>query len=98
MDEIGADTVQENKLLEASLNGQSDAFDRLFALHREYLKRIIAMRLDPRLKARLDASDVVQETQIEAMRRLPRYLRDRPVPVRLWLRQIAYDKVREARR
>jgi RNA polymerase sigma-70 factor (ECF subfamily) len=37
----------------------------------------------------VDPSDVVQETLTEAVRDLPDYLRDRPLPFYPWLRQLA---------
>jgi RNA polymerase sigma-70 factor (ECF subfamily) len=36
---------------------------------------------------------VVQEAQLEAVRRLGDYLQQRPMPFRLWLRQIAHDRL-----
>jgi RNA polymerase sigma-70 factor (ECF subfamily) len=54
---------------------------------------MVALRLDHHLRARIDPSDVVQEAQIEALRRLDAYLVERPMPFRLWLRRIAYDRL-----
>jgi len=45
------------------------------------------------LRARVDASDVVQETQMVAAKRLGDYLQRQPVAFRLWLRQIAQDQL-----
>ena len=46
----------------------------------------------------MDPSDIVQEAHIEALRRLPAYL-DRPsMSLRLWLRQITYDRLIMAHR
>jgi RNA polymerase sigma-70 factor (ECF subfamily) len=52
---------------------------------------MIAVRLDPRLNPRIDPSDVIQDTLTEAARKLPEYLRDRPLPFYPWLRQIAWN-------
>jgi hypothetical protein len=46
---------------------------------------------DPRLRPRVDPSDVVQEAQLDAFRRLADYLQRRPVPFRLWLRKPVGD-------
>ena len=46
------------------------------------------LRLSPRLKGRVDASDVVQEAYLEACRRVPDYLQNRPMPFFLWLRYL----------
>src|SRR5262249_58901794 len=54
--------------------------------------------LDPRLRARGDPSDVVQEAQLEALRLMDDYLRRRPMPFRLWLAKMAHDRLRKVRR
>lgn len=85
-------------LLRNALDGDRKAFDQLFARYRAYLHQVVELRLDANLRRRVDASDVVQEAQLEAARRLAHYL-DRPhIPFRLWLRQIAYDRVLMMRR
>ena len=49
---------------------------------------MVAVRLDRRLAARVDPSDVVQEALADAAPRpLDDYLRDRPLPFYPWLRQ-----------
>ena len=61
----------------------------LFAHYRERLKTMVRLRLDRRLQGRVDASDVLQETFIEASQRLPEYARAEPaqkMPFFLWLR------------
>src|SRR5262249_8921024 len=45
-----------------------------------------------RLTARVDASDVVQETYLEALRRLPGYLHEPGLPFVLWLRWLGREK------
>ncbi len=57
---------------------------------------MVELRLDPKLRSRVDPSDVVQEVHLEACRRLSAYLLERPLPFRLWLRQIAYDRTVKA--
>ena len=63
--------------------GNRQALDELFGQHRPYLRRIVQRCLDLRLLGRLDASDVVQETQLEVFRRLEDFLQRRPMPFRL---------------
>jgi RNA polymerase sigma-70 factor (ECF subfamily) len=58
----------------------------------------VEAHLDPLLQGRLDASDVVQEAQLEAIRRLPDFLERRPMPFRLWLRRMAYERLLMLRR
>src|SRR5262249_43593854 len=59
------------------------------ARHRDRLRKIVAARLDRRLAARVDPSDIVQEVLAEADRKLERYLGERPLPFLVWLRRLA---------
>jgi RNA polymerase sigma-70 factor (ECF subfamily) len=56
--------------------------------YRNYLHFLARLQLDPRLKGKLDASDVVQETLLQAHRRLEQF-RGRTEPeLMAWLRRI----------
>jgi RNA polymerase sigma-70 factor, ECF subfamily len=85
-------------LLDQVRRGNSQAAERLLANHREPMRRMIDLRLDPAIAARLDASDVVQEVLLEASRRLDAYLIDPKMPFHLWLRHIAKDHIIDAHR
>ena len=54
---------------------------------------MIQVRIDPRVSARIDPSDVVQETLTIASRKLPQYLASQPIPFYPWLRQIAWEQL-----
>jgi RNA polymerase sigma-70 factor (ECF subfamily) len=47
---------------------------------------MVELRMDQRLRNRINASDVIQEAYLEANDRLPEFLRERKMPFRLWLR------------
>ena len=96
MSDVQPDSAQTQSLLEQAQTGDRQAFEELFARHRPYLKQLVELRLDPKLRPRVDPSDVVQEAYLEAFRRLSTYLHERPMPFRLWLRQIAYDRTLKA--
>jgi RNA polymerase sigma-70 factor (ECF subfamily) len=81
---MSADPSEQDLLQQAS-HGQSAAVAALFARHRERLRRAIELRLGRRVAARLDASDVLQETYLEVVRRLPEYLQQPDLPFALWL-------------
>jgi RNA polymerase sigma-70 factor (ECF subfamily) len=98
MTALAADSAETQRLLAQARAGDPDARDQLFARHRPYLRRLVELRMDPRLRPRLDPSDVVQDAQAEAHRRLEGYLDQPPMPFRLWLRQIAYDQLLMLRR
>jgi len=80
-------------LLERARQGDPQAFAELFARHRDRVRQVVALRLDRRLAARVDVSDVVQDTYLEALRRLPDFLQQRPLPFDLWLRWLAHEQV-----
>lgn len=92
------DHPQTDELLARARQGASGAVDRLLDVHREPLRRMIDLRLDPALAARVDASDIVQDVLLEAHKRLEDYLRNPAMPFRLWLRHIAKDHVIDAHR
>lgn len=80
-------------LLDRVAHGDRQARDHLLDRHRGRLREVVAVRLDRRVAARVDPSDVVQETLIEAHRRLDDYLAARPMPFYPWLRRLALDHV-----
>jgi RNA polymerase sigma-70 factor (ECF subfamily) len=59
---------------------------------------MVYLRIDPRLAARLDPSDIVQDALAEAHRRLPVYAAERPIPFYPWLRRIAWERLLRMRR
>lgn len=69
-----------NDLLEQLRCGNRRALAALFDQHRERLRRMVELRLDPRLRARLDASDVMQEAFLDVDRDLEAYLADPKLP------------------
>ena len=74
--------------LEQLSNERELALSRQFEHCRPQLKRMIALRTCDRLRRRVDDSDVVQETYLEAARRLDQYLARPLVPPTIWLRRI----------
>jgi RNA polymerase sigma-70 factor, ECF subfamily len=85
-------------LLDRARTGDAGAVDLLLARHREAIRRLIDLRLDPAIVQRLDASDVVQDVLLEASRRLQDYLKNPAMPFHLWLRHIAKDHIIDAHR
>ena len=92
-----ADRLDEPELDRAAA-GDPAAWRALVDRHHPRLRRMVALRLDPRLRGRVDPSDVLQEAYLDAARRLPDYLRDPPLPFFLWLRQLAGTRLAKAHR
>lgn len=70
----------------------------LLEQHQDRLLRMIQLRLDDRLRARIDPADVLQEVSLEAARRLDDYRRQEDVPFFVWLRFLAVQKLAELHR
>jgi RNA polymerase sigma-70 factor (ECF subfamily) len=81
------------ELLVRAAAGDETAVTELFSGYRKRLKRMIRLRLNGRLRSRIDESDILQEAYLEVARRLPSYLADRPLPFFLWLRHITGEKI-----
>ncbi len=92
------DSAQLHELMEKARQGDAQAQEQLLGQHRESLRRMIALRLDPAIAARLDASDVVQDVLLEASRRLDAYLKNPVIPFPVWLRHLAKDHIIDAHR
>ena len=79
--------------------GDTAALDPLFSAFRDRLRRLVSLRLDPRLHSRIDVSDVIQDGLIDATTRLEDYLADPArMPFYLWLRFLVGQRVAEAHR
>ncbi len=98
MDELTTDSTVTQALLEKVRAGDAAALEQLFARHRPYLRRVIEARLDRKLSARVDASDVIQETQLDAARRIEKFLDLGSIPFKVWLRKTAHERLLDIRR
>ena len=92
------DSEANDDLLQKAATGDKTACDELFSRYHRRLKRTVQLRLNRRLQGRVDSTDVLQEAYLEAAKRLPDYLRDRPLPFFLWLRHIVGEKLIDVHR
>src|SRR6516162_10288867 len=90
---LTGDSSETKRLLRNAAQGDRDGWGRLLEQHRDRLRRMLGLRLDPRLQGRVDASDVIQETYLEASARLAEYLQKPTMPFFLWLRFLAGQKL-----
>ena len=98
MSDVAADSAETVRLLEQVVQGDSQALDSLLARYRPRLHAFVRVRLDPRVRSRLDASDVVQEVQLRIAGRIGEFLERRPMPFHLWARKLAYERLLNAQR
>jgi RNA polymerase sigma-70 factor (ECF subfamily) len=85
-----SETVRLTERLRA---GHADALAGLFDHYRARLLRMVDLRLDARVRSRLDPADVVQDAFLDAVKRLDDYIRDPKLPPFLWLRLIVGERL-----
>jgi RNA polymerase sigma-70 factor (ECF subfamily) len=92
------DAPPTEELLARVRQGDDAAVNQLLERHRQALRRLVELRMDPALQRRVDASDIVQDVLLEANRRLNEYLKNAAMPFHLWLRHMAKDRLIDAHR
>jgi RNA polymerase sigma-70 factor (ECF subfamily) len=98
MPDVTPDSAETCALLERIARGDRQALEALLTRHRQSLRSFVDYHLDPRVRARVDPSDVVQETQMEVVRRMGDFLNRRPMPFHLWARKTAHEHLLRVRR
>ncbi|MDX1963625.1 MAG: sigma-70 family RNA polymerase sigma factor [Pirellulales bacterium] len=80
--------VADEELLAKLAAGDRDSLAQLFDRQRPALRRMIELRVDPRLAGRVSPSDILQEAYIDAQERLPHFLSKPGFSIGVWLRLI----------
>lgn len=75
-------------LLEKLKAGDQAALSELFDTYRPQLRRMVELRLDPRLGARVAPSDVLQEAYVDCLSRYEHFFRREGASFYVWLRLI----------
>ena len=78
----------DGELIEKAYSGDRTALAELFGRHRDRLRQMVRLRLDTRLQGRVDASDILQESYLEANKRIGDYAQQESLPFFLWLRLV----------
>lgn len=86
------------ELLRRASEGDQAALADLLSPYRSRLKRMVRIRLNPRLQGRVDDSDVIQDALHEASQRLRDFLQGPDMPFFLWLRHITGQKLIDVHR
>jgi RNA polymerase sigma-70 factor, ECF subfamily len=90
--------TEDSSSLRERLRLEPERFGEFVAGFRDRLLRMVDLRMDARLRGRLDASDVVQEACTEAVQRLPDWLSQTDLSLHLWLRFLTGQKLRQLHR
>ena len=75
-------------LLQQAREGDEQALGIVLQQYRDYLRNLAQQSLDGPMGARLDPSDIVQQTCLSAIRFFPKFQGDEPAEFLAWLAQI----------
>jgi RNA polymerase sigma-70 factor (ECF subfamily) len=79
-------------------DGDTAALAVLFDSYRDQLHRMVELRLDGRVAARLDPSDVLQEVYLDMAGQIDGYLRQPQVNFYVWLRGLTWERLLKLQR
>ncbi len=82
-----------SELLCKAMEGDEESLGDLLQRHRGRLERLITLRLDRRTIARVDPSDILQDTFVLAAKRFSEYRQNPSLPFDLWLRFLATQRL-----
>ena len=77
-----------DNLLRQASDGDQAALAALFERYRKRLRQMVRLRLDRRLRGRVDPSDVLQEAYLDMAQQLPGYFEQDDMSFFLWLRLV----------
>ena len=72
---------------------EPSALGPLLESYRPRLRRMVSLRLDPRVRRRVDSSDILQEAFVEVTRRLDEYEGDAGLSFFVWVRLVTGQKL-----
>jgi RNA polymerase sigma-70 factor, ECF subfamily len=92
--DTSSDSRGEDRTQFAGIATDRANWGQFLSAHRARLRRMVALRLDQRLRGRIDPSDVIQEAFLEATERRPEYARHSdPMSPFLWLRFLTLQRL-----
>lgn len=95
---MASSAAHNEELLRKVRAGDKNSLGELFSVYRSQLRAMIDLRLDPRLNGRVSGSDILQETYIEALKRLEHFADKPEMPFYLWLRLVAAQRLIDVHR
>src|SRR3954467_11214644 len=92
---MGAGPIE---LMAKARAGETDALGELCALYRNSLRMEVRTGLGPRLRERVEPSDVVQEALVEVVRQFPQFTGQNEAALVGWLRRLVGQKLADLAR
>src|SRR3954464_13687147 len=86
------------ELMAKARAGETDALGELCALYRNYLRMVVRTGLGPKLRERVELSDVVQEALVEGIRQFPQFTGQNEEALVGWLRRLVGQKLADLER
>lgn len=87
-----------DQLESAVKSGDIAALAELFQQDEERLRRMVELRMDRRVQARINASDVLQQSYIDLADQLQNYQTESDVPLFVWMRRITGQRLLKVHR
>ena len=78
------------ELMAKARAGEADALGELCALYRNYLRMVVRTGLGPKLRERVELSDVVQEALVEVVRQFPQFTGQNEAALKLLAKHARY--------
>lgn len=72
---------------------EATALGSMLESYRPRLQRMVSLRLDPRVRRRVDSSDILQEAFVDVTRRLGEYRPDAGLSFFVWVRLVTGQKL-----
>ena len=90
---MNIDEEEIDDLIRRATAGVESAMAELFHRHRDRLRRMVRLRLDPRLQGRVDPSDILQDAYVDLVEKLPDYKNRPGPPFLVWLRLVVGERL-----
>ena len=81
-------TRSESNIIERLKAGGEEALNEYFANNRAQLRKFVDRQIQPKLGARVDGSDIMQDAFIRATQQFEKYIRDPKISAFNWLKRV----------
>ena len=81
------------ELIAKARAGEGEALGELCNLYRNYMRMVVRTGLGPKLRERVELSDVVQEALVEVIRQFPQFTGQNEAALVGWLRRLVGQKL-----